>query len=57
LKGGDLNPLLEDVKKWREWVLEEAKKEIESFYPKDDDGSIPVGYIWVRTIPCQEPCV
>lgn len=55
LKGGDLNPLLEDVKKWGEWVLEEAKKEIERFYPKDDDGSIPVGYIWARTIPCQNP--
>lgn len=55
LKSGDLNPLLEDVKKWGEWVLEEAKKEIERFYPKDDDGSIPVGYIWARTIPCQNP--
>ena len=55
LKGGDLNPLLEDVKKWGEWVLGEAKKEIEKFYPKDDDSSIPVGYIWARTIPCQNP--
>ncbi|GAQ94095.1 conserved hypothetical protein 95 [Thermodesulfovibrio aggregans] len=47
------NPLLEDVKKWGEWVLEESKKEIGRFYPKDDDGSIPVGYIWARTIACQ----
>jgi len=50
-----INPLIEDVKKWGEWVLEEAKKEIGRFYPKDDDGSIPVGYIWARTIPCQNP--
>ena len=49
------NPLLEDVKKWGEWVLEEAKKEIGKFYPADEDGSIPVGYIWARTIPCQNP--
>ncbi|PLV56043.1 DUF1156 domain-containing protein [Thermotoga sp. SG1] len=49
------NPLLEDVKKWGNWVLEEAKKEIGKFYPKDEDGSIPVGYIWARTIPCQNP--
>ncbi|MEZ0343384.1 MAG: DUF1156 domain-containing protein [Caldimicrobium sp.] len=49
------NPLLEDVKKWGEWVLEEAKKEIGKFYPEDEDGSIPVGYIWARTIPCQNP--
>ena len=51
----EINPLIEDVKKWGEWVLEEAKKEIGRFYPKDDDDSIPVGYIWARTIPCQNP--
>lgn len=47
------NPLLEDVKKWGAWVLTEAKKELERFYPQEKDGSIPVGYIWARTIPCQ----
>lgn len=53
-----INPLLEDVKKWGNWVLEEAKKEIGKFYPEEPDGSIPVGYIWARTIPCQNPsCV
>jgi adenine-specific DNA methylase len=36
-------------------VLEEARKELEQFYPKDPDGSIPVGYIWARTLPCQNP--
>ncbi|MEW5705356.1 MAG: DUF1156 domain-containing protein [Actinomycetota bacterium] len=49
------NPLLEDVKKWGNWVLEEAREEIGKFYPKESDGSIPVGYIWARTIPCQNP--
>ena len=49
------NPLLEDVKKWGEWVLAEAKEEIGRFYPEEADGSIPVGYIWLRTIPCQNP--
>ena len=49
------NPLLEDVKKWGEWVLGEAKKDIGRFYPADKDGSLPVGYIWARTIPCQNP--
>ena len=49
------SPLLEDVKKWGNWVLEEAKKEIGKFYPNDEDGSIPVGYYWMRTIPCQNP--
>jgi len=56
LKGSSLkNPLLEDVKKWGNWVLEEAKKEIGRFYPREEDGFIPVGYIWARTIPCQNP--
>ncbi len=49
------NPLLEDVKKWGEWVLAEAKQELCRFYPPEADGSIPVGYIWARTIPCQNP--
>jgi len=49
------NPLLKDVEKWGKWVLEEAKREIGKFYPPDKDGSIPVGYIWARTIPCQNP--
>ncbi len=49
------NPLLEAVKYWGDWVLEEARKELEAFYPKDPDGSIPVGYIWARTLPCQNP--
>lgn len=51
----EYNPLLDDVKKWGEWVLEEAKKEIGKFYPSEPDGSIPVGYIWARTVRCQNP--
>ena len=50
-----INPLLEDVKKWGTWVLNKAKAEIGKFYPENGDGSIPVGYIWTRTIPCQNP--
>ena len=49
------NPLLEDVKKWGNWVLAEAKAELERFYPEEREGAIPIGYIWARTIPCQNP--
>ncbi|MBW1692261.1 MAG: hypothetical protein JRJ70_16250, partial [Deltaproteobacteria bacterium] len=49
------NRLVHDVKHWGEWVLEEAKKDIGKFYPEDPDGKIPVGYIWARTIKCQNP--
>ncbi|HPU78206.1 MAG TPA: DUF1156 domain-containing protein, partial [Thermosynergistes sp.] len=49
------NPLLYDVKRWGEWVLEEARKEIGKFYPPEADGSIPVGYYWMRTVKCGNP--
>ena len=49
------NPLLEDVKKWGNWVVVQVKKELECFYPEEEDGSIPIGWIWTRTIPCQNP--
>jgi adenine-specific DNA methylase len=49
------SPLIADVRRWGEWVLEKAREEIGKFYPADEDGSIPVGYYWMRTIPCQNP--
>lgn len=49
------NRLIKDIKKWGSWVLDETKKEIGKFYPSDKDGSIPVGYIWARTLQCQNP--
>lgn len=55
ISGSADNPLLADVKKWGQWVLKEARKEFGQFYPTDPDGSIPVGYLWARTIPCQNP--
>lgn len=49
------NPLLNAVRHWGEWVQEEARKELAEFFVSDPDGSIPVGYIWARTVPCQNP--
>jgi len=49
------NSLLGDVKKWGRWVLKEAAREVGEFYPEEQNDSIPVGYIWARTIPCQNP--
>jgi len=34
----EVNPLLEDVKRWGAWVLEQAKAEIGQFYPEDPTG-------------------
>ena len=47
------NPLLEDIKKWGAWVLSEAEKELGRFYCEEKDGSIPDGWLWARTLPCQ----
>ena len=56
--GGDLatayrhNPLATDVRYWGHWILERARQELAEFYPPDPDGSVPVAYLWSRTIPC-----
>jgi adenine-specific DNA methylase len=56
------SPLLLAVQAWGDWVLRQAQKggahggaPLHDFYPPDPDGSIPVGYIWARTVPCQNP--
>lgn len=49
------NRLLEDVKRWGKFVLEETRKEIEKFYAVEEPGTTPIGYLWARTIPCQNP--
>ena len=46
------NPLATDVRYWGNWMLEKARKELAEFYPPDPDGSVPVAYLWSRTIPC-----
>ena len=46
------NPLAADVRYWGHWMLEKAREELAEFYPPDPDGSVPVAYLWSRTIPC-----
>jgi adenine-specific DNA methylase len=57
------------VEKWANKILEEAREEIGQFYPTEtgeglvgkrevdpeQEGWTPVGYLWARTIPCQNP--
>jgi adenine-specific DNA methylase len=49
------NRLAEELHNWGGWVKEEAAKALREFYPKDPDGSIPITYIWARTIVCEGP--
>ena len=46
------NPLATDVRYWGNWMLERARKDLAQFYPPDPDGSVPVAYLWSRTVPC-----
>ena len=46
------NPLAADVRYWGHWMLERAREKLAEFYPPDPDGSVPVAYLWSRTIPC-----
>ena len=46
------NPLATDVRYWGNWMLERAREELAEFYPADPDGSVPVAYLWSRTVPC-----
>jgi putative DNA methylase len=47
--------LADEVRKWGEWVKEQAEKELAEFYPKDPDGATPIAYLWARTIRCEGP--
>jgi adenine-specific DNA methylase len=47
--------LADEVRKWGEWIKQEAERELAEFYPKDKDGSTPIAYLWARTIKCEGP--
>jgi adenine-specific DNA methylase len=47
--------LAEAVRKWGTWVRERAAEELKEFYPQEPDGSIPLAYLWARTIRCEGP--
>jgi len=47
--------LADAVQKWGNWVREKAEEELKEFYLREPDGSIPLAYIWARTIRCEGP--
>ena len=47
--------LAEEVRRWGQWIKEQADKELEEFYPKDLNGATPIAYLWARTIICEGP--
>lgn len=47
--------LADEVRKWGKIINEQSMEELKDFYPKEPNGSIPVAYIWARTIKCEGP--
>lgn len=47
--------LADEVRKWGDWIKNEAAKELGDFYPNGPDGAIPIAYLWTRTIQCEGP--
>jgi adenine-specific DNA methylase len=47
--------LADEVRKWGQWVQEQAEQELAEFYPQDPDGATPIAYLWARTITCEGP--
>ncbi len=47
--------LADEVRKWGDWIKDEAEKELAEFYPKDADGATPITYLWARTVQCEGP--
>lgn len=47
--------LADEVRKWGQWIKEQAEKELAEFYPKDADCATPIAYLWARMITCEGP--
>jgi adenine-specific DNA methylase len=47
--------LADEVRKWGEWIKQQAEKELAELYPKAPDGATPIAYLWARTINCEGP--
>jgi adenine-specific DNA methylase len=47
--------LADDVRRWGEWVLEQARAEIGRLYDNPSGDETIVGYLWARTVTCSNP--
>ena len=47
--------LTEELQQLGTRIKEGARKELTEFYPADPDGSIPIAYLWARTVRCEQP--
>jgi len=47
--------IISDLEKITQFINQKASKELQKLYPIHQDGLIPLGYIWARTIYCEGP--
>jgi len=47
--------LADELKKRGSSIKETAEKQLKTVYPSDPDGSVPIAYLWARTITCEGP--
>lgn len=49
------NSLAEDVRRWGQWVREQARIEVQELFPAGDAGRRGLVWFWARTMPCANP--
>ena len=47
--------LAAELDRWGSKVRKEVEQDLGRFYPPDPDGSIPIAYLWARTMHCEGP--
>jgi putative DNA methylase len=47
--------LLEGLRQWVAEAVRDAERELSKFYPRDNDGSVPIAYLWCRTVLSEAP--
>jgi len=47
--------LADGVRQWGTWIKENAEKKLSELYPRPNDGTAPMTYLWARTIRCEGP--
>ncbi len=47
--------LADEIGRWCGWAQKMASDELSAYYPRDPDGSVPIAYLWARTIACEGP--
>lgn len=49
------NRLAAEVRRLGAQIGQEVERELDVFFPKDEDGATPIAYLWARTIRCEGP--